>query len=293
MRTRSRSLVTALGAATLLLAAAIPGLAQSPAASPAAPVAPDGLYARILENGTIRVSIELNYAPYSFQNPDGSYAGFNVDVATEIASRLGVAVAFEIPSFDLVVAGSWADRWDMSVGSVTITEERKKVLDFTQAYAFNPAQMAATTASGITTLDGLAGQVVCVGAATTYQQWLEGTLTLVDAPPAAAPPTGATAFPLTTDQDCAQSVQSGRSDFTGWLSSADTVEAALAAGTPMALVGDPVFFESLGVAFDNTVADNDSLVAAVDRIIAEMRADGTLLTISQAWFGGKDRVTAG
>ena len=107
------------------------------------------------------------------------------------------------------------------------------------------------------------------------------------------PPAGATAFPLTTDQDCAQSVQSGRSDFTGWLSSADTVEAAIAAGTPMVLVGDPVFYESLGVAFDNTVADNDSLVAAVDRIIGEMRADGTLLALSQQWFAGKDRVTAG
>ena len=43
-------------------------------------------------------------------------------------------------------------------------------------------------------------------------------------------------------------------------------------------VGDPVFYESLGVAFDNTVADNDSMVAAVDAIIGEMREDGTLLT---------------
>ena len=84
---------------------------------------------------------------------------------------------------------------------------------------------------------------------------------------------------------------SGRSDFTGWLSSADTVEAALAAQTPMVEVGDPVFFESLGVAFDNSVPDNDSLVATVDGILTAMRADGTLLTLSQKWFGGKDRVS--
>ena len=100
------------------------------------------------------------------------------------------------------------------------------------------------------------------------------------------------AFPLDTDQVCAQNVQSGRADFTGWLSSADTVEDAIKNGTPMVEVGDPVFFESLGVAFDNTVADNDSMVAAVDKIVGEMRDDGTLLTLSQKWFDGKDRVTA-
>ena len=82
---------------------------------------------------------------YSERQPDGSYAGFNGDVATEIARRLGVDVAFELPSFDLVVAGSWNDRWDMSVGSVTITAPRKEVLDFTRPYAYNPAQIAVST----------------------------------------------------------------------------------------------------------------------------------------------------
>jgi polar amino acid transport system substrate-binding protein len=262
-----------------------------PSVAPSIAVTND-LLAKIKEAGVIRVSIEPNYAPYSMQNPDGSFTGFNVDVATEIAKRLGVTVQFEIPSFDLVVAGGWNDRWEMSVGSVTITESRKEVLDFTRPYAYNPAQFAATTASGITTVDGFANQKICVGAATTYQQWLEGSLVLVDAPPPATPPAVATAFPLDTDQVCAQNVQSGRADFTGWLSSADTVEDAIKNGTPMVEVGDPVFFESLGVAFDNTVPDNDSLVASVDAIIGEMRDDGTLLTLSKKWFDGKDRVTA-
>jgi polar amino acid transport system substrate-binding protein len=189
------------------------------------------------------------------------------------------------------VAGSWNDRWDMSVGSVTITQARKDVLDFTDPYAFNPAQLAATTASGITTLDGFAGQKICVGGATTYQQWLEGSLVLVDAPVPATPPAGATAFPLETDQLCAQSVQSGRADFTGWLSSSEAIDAAIKAGTPMVPVGDPVFFESLGIAFDNTIEDNDSSVAAVNAILEEMRADGTLLSLSQKWFNGLDLVS--
>jgi len=49
-------------------------------------------------------------------------------------------------------------------------------------------------------------------------------------------------------------------------------------------VGDPVFYEPLAVAFDNTVEDNDSLVAAVDAIIGEMHEDGTLSELSMKWF---------
>ncbi|MFN8520827.1 MAG: transporter substrate-binding domain-containing protein [Chloroflexota bacterium] len=270
-----------------------PSIAPSLAPSIAPSVAPSNdLLARIKEKGVIRVSIEPQYPPYSFQKPDETFDGFNVDVANEIAKRLGVTAAFEIPSFDLVVAGSWNDQWDMSVGAVTITDPRKEVLDFTQPYAYSPAQMAVTNASGITTLDGLAGQTVCVGAATTYQQWIEGTLSLVDAPPPAVPPAGATTFPLPTDTDCILPVQSGTANFQGWLTSADTLEPALASGIPMTAVGDPVFYESLGIAFDKTVADNEALVAAVDAIVGEMHQDGTLLTLSEKWFNGKDRVTA-
>jgi ABC-type amino acid transport substrate-binding protein len=62
------------------------------------------------------------------------------------------------------------------------------------------------------------------------------------------------------------------------------VQQAIDAGTPMVTVGDPVFYESLSIAFDNQVPDNDSLVAAVDRIVGEMHADGTLQQFSQKWF---------
>jgi ABC-type amino acid transport substrate-binding protein len=86
-------------------------------------------------------------------------------------------------------------------------------------------------------------------------------------------------------------VQSGRPEFQAWLSSSEAVAAAIAAGTPMVALGDPVFYESLGVGFDNTVADNDSLVAAVDAIIGQMRDDGTLLALSQQWFNGLDLVS--
>jgi polar amino acid transport system substrate-binding protein len=270
--------VASMTAALLLVVSASAVTAQSPAAGQ------DEL-ARIKAAGKIRVNTDPNYAPQSMQKVDGTFEGFDIDVANEIAKRLGVDVEYTIFPFDGVVAGGWNDRWDMSVGSVTITPQRKAVLDFTQPYYYTPAQMTATQSSGATTLEALAGKAICVGSGTTYEFWLEGTIELVDAPPPATPPAGATPYILPTDQDCAQSVQSGRSDFDGWLSSSTTVDTAVKGGTPVVLVGDPVFYESLAVAFDITVPDRASLVETVDKIVADMHADGTLAAFSQKWFG--------
>ena len=109
-------------------------------------------------------------------------------MAKEIAERLGVEVQFETPGFDAVVAGSWADRWDMSVGSVTVTPAREEVLDFTQAYYFTAVGAVALNDSGIDSVEGLAGDTVCVGSGTTYFDWLNGTLEL---PPEAGEPAAA------------------------------------------------------------------------------------------------------
>jgi polar amino acid transport system substrate-binding protein len=89
----------------------------------------------------------------------------------------------------------------------------------------------------------------------------------------------------TTDRDCAQEWGLGRLDFEGWLSSSTTVQSAIDDGLPVVAVGDPVFYEPLAVAFDRTVEDNDSLVAAVDAIVGEMHEDGTLSELSLMWYG--------
>ena len=90
-----------------------------------------------------------NYAPQSFLKSDGTFEGFDIDVANEIAKRLGVTAKFETPDFSIVEAGNWAERFDISVGSVTITEKRKGTLDFNEPYYYTPAQMAAITAHGV------------------------------------------------------------------------------------------------------------------------------------------------
>jgi polar amino acid transport system substrate-binding protein len=253
---------------------------------------PDDLLAVIKSRGEIIVATDPAYPPQSEQLPDGTFEGFDIDVANEIGERLGVTVTFATPSFDEVVAGSWAGRFDVSVGSVTITEERQGVLDFTEPYYYTPAQMAATEASGITSMDGLAGMIVCVGEATTYQSWLEGTLTLVGSPEPATPPEGVQVTTLETDTDCAEAIAAGRTDFEGWLTSSTTLANAIEAGAPFVEVGDPVFYEALAVATDKAGPAHAELQAELDKIIAAMHADGTLTGLSQTWFAGLDLTTS-
>lgn len=248
----------------------------------------EDLLATICEEGKIQVSTDPNYAPQSFLKDDGSYEGFDIDVANEIGRRLGVEVEFVTPTFDLVQAGSWNGQWDLSVGSITITEPRKGVLDFTEPYYFTPAQMAASTASGITTLDGLAGESICVGAATTYLDWINGDLALGDGSEAAPVPEGATATALETDALCAEAIQAGRDEFAGFLSSSTTIQQAIDDEVPIVAVGDPVFFEPLAVATDKSGPAHAELQAALDQIVADMHEDGTLTEFSEKWYGGLD-----
>ena len=301
-----RGRMTMLGMAAVLVAACSSGAATTAPATPAAtsgatpastaaatpagteaPATPiaGGLLEKVLKAGKILMSTDPQYPPQSSLKSDGTYEGFDIEVGTEIAKRLGVEIAFETPDWNLITAGSWQGRWDFSVGSMTITTPREKVLAFSAPYYYTPAQMAASTASGITTLDGLAGKVICAGEATTYYDWLTGALDLGSYTPKEGPPAGSTATTLSTDRLCAETWKAGRKDFDGWLSSSTTVEQAIKEGLPLVKVGDPVYYEPLGVAFDKGGPDPTDLVARVNTILDETRADGTLKSMSEKWFG--------
>jgi polar amino acid transport system substrate-binding protein len=267
---------------------AAPSTAVSAAPSEAASVTPiaGGLLDKVLKAGKLVVSTDPNYAPQSAQKPDGTFEGFDIDVATEIAKRLGVTVDWATPDWAIITAGGWGGRWDASVGSMTVTSEREKVLAFSDPYYYTPAQMAASTASGITTLDGLAGKTVCVGESTTYLDWLSGKkLDFGTLSPTTTPPAGVKVTTQKTDAQCPQLWASGRNDFEGFLSSSTTVDAAIKAGMPMVKVGDPVYAEPLAVAMDKSGPDPTDFTAAVTKIVQEMHADGTLKGFSEKWFG--------
>jgi len=133
----------------------------------------------ILEAKTIKVSTDANYAPQSFLNDKGELEGFDISVAKEVAKRLGVKVKFITPDWDLITAGKWGKRWDISIGSMTPTAERKHALLFTIPYYSSPAQFAIhKDNTTIATLADLAGKKVGVATETTNERYLEKNLAI-------------------------------------------------------------------------------------------------------------------
>jgi polar amino acid transport system substrate-binding protein len=263
----------------------------------------DNLLDQIKNRGYILVSTDPNYEPQSFLNTEGSrpsdtncpsdalttaeMQGFDVDVAKAIGDGLGVETCFATPNWDVITAGNWADKWDISVGSMTITTERQKVLDFSVPYYYTPAVFAVHTDSGFSSIDDLAGMAVCAGASTTYETWLSGgDLGLPASSIYSQPPADITVVPLDTDQECAQALAAGREDFAAYVTSQTVVNANVAAGLPVEQLGSPVFSEDLAAAFDkNSTLPTDSLQNEVNNIITGMHSDGTLTALSMNWFG--------
>lgn len=264
----------------------------------------DNLLDAVKERGYILVSTDPNYEPQSFLNTNGSrpsdtscpsdalttaeMQGFDVDVAKAIGEGLGVETCFATPDWDIITAGSWADKWDISVGSMTITTNRQQALDFSVPYYYTPAMIAVRADAGVSSLGDLDGQALCVGTATTYESWLSGNMEELGLPDSSiyAEAPDVTVVPLSTDQECAQAIAAGREDFVGYVTSDTVVNANIAEGFPVVKLGSAVFSEDLAAAFDkSSTLPTDSLRAEVDTIITGLHNDGTLTALSIQWFG--------
>jgi polar amino acid transport system substrate-binding protein len=267
------------------------GDSSSPAADTvcaSADMSAGDLLAKICESGKLRVATDPQYPPASSLNEaTGEWEGFDVDTATEIAKRLGVEVDWQTPSWDVITAGGWNDRWDISVGSMTITPDRAKVLDFTDPYYFTPAQLAVNEANtDLTAPADLEGKKVGVGIATTYEQYLEETLQIPDYP-IDFQVHNADIVTYHTDKLALDDLALGDCvRLCAAFSAVPIIQGAIDAGKPIKLIGDPIYYEPLAVAIDRSAPTDDaSLVQALDAMIADMHADGTLSASSTKWFG--------
>jgi polar amino acid transport system substrate-binding protein len=249
------------------------------------------LLQEVKDRGVLRASTDPAYPPQSFQTQSGEFKGFDIDVTKEIARRLGVKVEWQTPDWTVITAGNWNGRWDLSVGSMTVTPERKEVLYFTPAYYYTPAAAAVHKENtDITNLEtDLDGKRIGVCAACTYEQYLNRTLNIpgeeiefvVDNPQIET---------YDTDTDAIQDLELGdgvRLDAA--MSALPTLQGAVEAGKPIKIVGDPLYYEPLAVAIDKEAPqDPKPLLNEVSRIIEEMHQDGTLSELSKKWYDGTD-----
>ena len=250
------------------------------------------LLAEICEKGVLTVSTDPAYPPQSKYVPkEDEYVGFDIDVATEIATRLGVDIAWEAPSWDVITAGGWNGRWDMSVGSMTPTNDRQEVLHFTQPYYYTPAVVVVHEENtSVQDMESdLDGKTVGVCGGCTYDQFLQKTLDIkgfefdfmID---------DATVQGYDTDTTALQDLAIGDGTrLDAVITSSTTAQGYVDEGNPVKIAGDPVFYEPLSAAIDrSSELDPQSLVDAADEIVAEMHEDGTLTEFSKEWYDGLD-----
>jgi len=240
---------------------------------------------RIMSNKLLKVATSASWAPQSFINDNNEMDGFDVNVAQEIAERLGVDIEFVTPEWAVITAGSWNGRWDMSVGSMTPTKDRAKVLSFPAVYYYTPAVLAVHKDSKAQTVADLNDKKLGAGASSTFELYLKHDLT-IDAEGAPAftydiKPASIVSLPNSAAvMDDLRLGDGVRLD--GTVDALPAIMEAVKSGYPFRVVGDPLFYEPLAVALDRGDAELDAKISA---IVDEMKADGTLTKLSTKWYG--------
>jgi peptide/nickel transport system substrate-binding protein len=247
----------------------------------------EDLLDQIVAAGKIVVSTDPNYAPQSFLNDAGELDGFDINVAQEVAARLGVELELLPVDWDLITSGNWAGRWDLSIGSMTPTEPRSEVLWFTDEYYYTPASIAVhTDNTDIQTVEDVSGKNLGLGAATTYLDWFNGTLAMLGGEVVYDPPSGVNIVEYSTDAEAIQDLALGdgvRLDAV--MSAQPTIQNAIDEGLPLKYVGTPAFYEPLVFALDKARGPSDAMLAELNNILAAMHEDGTLTELSLKWYG--------
>ena len=99
----------------------------------------DGKVTEIIERGTLLVGTTGDYRPLSFCEPDGTYWGFGIEVAGEIAKRLGVGIQFVPTSWPTLTTDVLAEpqTFDLAIGGITITDARRETMLMSDGYLAN------------------------------------------------------------------------------------------------------------------------------------------------------------
>ncbi len=205
---------------------------------------------------------------------DGDIIGFDVDVATEIASRLDKELKYVATAWDGIVEGLRAKRYDGILGSMGITEEREAVIDFSIPYYYSgPPQLIAMKDSGINSVDDLtSNHTIGLVTGTTFENDAKELGTKVKL--------------YEDDNQTLIELLNGRVDgvLTDRIVGLNAIT-QLKEGDKLTLVGSVLRSEVMGIGFHE---DDDELREQVNAALRDMFADGTMKEISEKWFNGED-----
>ena len=124
---------------------------------------------------TVRIGVEGAYPPFSYVDPDGRLAGFDIEIAQALCDQMKVKCTMVQQDWDGIIPALLARKYDAIIASMSITEERKKKVAFTGKYYNTPAKFARKKGSGIEiSKAGLKGKTVAVQRATTHDNFITG-----------------------------------------------------------------------------------------------------------------------
>ncbi|MEM1286840.1 MAG: transporter substrate-binding domain-containing protein [Pseudomonadota bacterium] len=229
-----------------------------------------------LAQDVVRIGTEGAYPPYNFTDSDGNLVGFEIDLANAICVEAGVSCEFVAQDWDGIIPALLASRYDAIMAGMSITEERKEVVDFTRMYFTTPARFIAAKDSGITetTPEALAGKTIGTQSATIHANFLEDLYDDSDI----------RLYP--TQDEVNLDLAAGRIDLlladssatADWL---ETDDGSCCAYLPGDYTDPEYFGEGVGIAVRQ---EDDELREKLNAAITTLEADGTIDALAAEWF---------
>lgn len=227
---------------------------------------------RVSDSGKLVVVGSGGYPPFNFIDNNGDVIGFDVDTGKEIADRLGVELDYVTSDWDGLTEGLRSGRYDGILGSMAITLDRLKVVNFTEPYYYSGAQLFVHSDSGITDPSEMQGKTIAVATGTNFVRDAEEL--------------GAETALYQDDNATMMELINGRVD--GVITDRLVGMAAmdeLTGGANLMMAGELLRLEEMGIAINK---HDMTLLEKIDEILAEMHEDGTLTAISEKWHDGID-----
>jgi polar amino acid transport system substrate-binding protein len=225
--------------------------------------------------GKLRIGTEGAYPPFNLVDSSGELQGFDVDIAKALCAEMKVECTFVKQDWDGMIPALKKRKFDAIIASMSITEERKKAVDFTERYYTNKLQFVGKKDAELdVSLEGLKGKTIGAQRATIAGDWLENNRA------------GTNIKLYDTQENAYLDLSAGRLDGiladifvnAAWLDSD--------AGKDFEFKGEPVFEDDLiGIAVRK---GNPELVERFNQAIEAIVANGTYKSISSKYFGDAD-----